>query len=124
MPSGVAQGVQHLRPHGCVALAVLGQPGRVDLECEAHPTHESSTVDQRACGAGWSGPTGGRSAPTRPDQKLNWSMLPELNVNGFPSSTVASLPTVNSPSLPALNLSPSLPVMMPEARAAPAYAAR
>src|SRR5689334_1383896 len=69
MPSGVAQGVQHLRPHGRVALAVLGQPGRVDLECEAHPTHESSTVELRGCGSEslWSWVAGADRRPVGPD---------------------------------------------------------
>ncbi len=40
-------------------------------------------------------------------------MLSLLNLKGSPSTTVLSAPTVYSPSFPALNLSPSLPLISP-----------
>ena len=40
-------------------------------------------------------------------------MLSLLNWNGSPSSTVLSAPTVFSPSLPAVNLLPSSPLISP-----------
>src|ERR1700744_1454531 len=57
-------------------------------------------------------------------QKLKLSILLSSNVVGGPSLTSPSLPTVRLPSLPASNESPSLPVIVPDARLAAAYAAR
>src|SRR5690242_18306722 len=51
-------------------------------------------------------------------------MLPASKTVGGPSTMTPPAPTVYSPSLPALNFSPSAPVIWPEASAAPAYAAR
>ena len=45
-------------------------------------------------------------------------MLAEVKTNGGPSRTVLSAPTVNEPSLPALNDWPWLPSSLPDADAA------
>src|ERR1700712_4946923 len=57
-------------------------------------------------------------------QKLKLSIFDESKVVGGPSTTSPLLPTVRFPSLPASKLSPSLPVIVPDARLAAAYAAR
>ena len=62
--------------------------------------------------------------PQAVDQKENWSTLDLSNTFMGPSTTSLSLPTVNEPSLPAVNLSPSAPVILPSMSALAAYAAR
>jgi hypothetical protein len=57
-------------------------------------------------------------------QKLNWLMLAEVKTNGGPSRTVLSAPTVNEPSLPAVNVWPWLPLSLPDAASTAAYPAR
>ena len=57
-------------------------------------------------------------------QKSKSSMLPLLKRVGGPRMISPFAPIVRDPSLPALNFSPSAPLIWPEARAAAAYPAR
>jgi hypothetical protein len=66
----------------------------------------------------WNG-TGAHHSPG-PAQKSNLSMLPASNLVGGPRITSPFAPTVRSPSLPAVNFSPSAPVIRPDASAAAA----
>jgi hypothetical protein len=49
------------------------------------------------------------------NQKLNWSMFSAVNTEGGPKITTPSFPIVRLPSLPAENVSPSFPSILPEA---------
>ena len=51
-------------------------------------------------------------------------MFAELKTNGGPSRTVLSAPTVNEPSLPAVNVWPCAPLILPDATSTAAYPAR
>ena len=93
---------------------VFRQPLRLDPPQKANPLHARSYL--RDCGS--LHPLSGvqRSTIIRyAGQKLNWLMLSEVKTNGGPSRTVLSAPTVNEPSLPAVNFWPCEPLSLPDA---------
>src|SRR4051794_11786854 len=76
VPPGRRQCAEHVGPDRPVPCGVLLDPVGPDLELEAHALRR-----HRHCR---------RSV----DQKWNWSMLLALNLNGSPSRTTPSAPTV------------------------------
>src|SRR5215207_7608059 len=120
VPTRRCQCLQHLGPDRRVAFAVFRDAIGIDLELEADALHHRAFHGEGGPGRRGGNPPAGHLTT----QKSKSPMLSLLNWYGSPSRTVASVPTVNSPSLPALKVSPSLPVMSPSARAFAAHAAR
>src|SRR4051794_14851957 len=116
---------QHFRPDGRMSSAILRQAFWSHVELEADPAHlgplPGGHPGQRRR---WPGGTCFRVVRSVVRQKLKFPILLLSKTNGSPNRTVAPAPTLNSPSLPALKVSPSLPVIVPSAKALPAYAAR
>src|SRR5262245_34818444 len=98
-----------------VAVAVVrsGRGGR------SAPVAGRDSRSRPATGVRDPAPAGTRPAPDG-RQKSNLSMLLASNTVGGPRTISPSLPMVYLPSLPAVNVSPSAPVIWPEASATPA----
>src|SRR5215207_8854234 len=120
VPTRRCERLQHLGPDRRVAFAVFRDAIGLDLELEADALHHRAFHGEGGPGRRGGDPPAGHLTT----QKSKSPMLSLLNWYGSPSRTVASSPNVNSPSLPALKVSPSLPVMSPSARAFAAHAAR
>src|SRR5205823_3425157 len=94
-----------------VPVQPVGQAHRSVSE----PVHLAQRQAVTLQAPGEDAPARGAEIDGRVGQKLNLSMLPLSNTVGGPSSTSPPLPIVRVPSEPALNVSPDLPEIWPEA---------